>query len=103
DLKKVYDLSDIVINPLTVGTGLKIKMIEAMGLSKAVISTKMGAEGIDGRDRAYLPAESSNDYLDHLNKLFQDHHYYRNICSNARELAGTYNRQITDQLMQIFQ
>lgn len=103
DLKKVYDLSDIVINPLTVGTGLKIKMIEAMGLSKAVISTKVGAEGIDGRDRAYLPAESANDYLDHLKKLFEYDHYYRSICSNARELAGTYNRQIADQLMQIFQ
>jgi hypothetical protein len=103
DLDRVYDLSDIVINPLTVGTGLKIKMIEAMGLSKIVISTEVGAEGIDGRDKSYLPAESSDDYSNHLKRLFEDKSYYFGVCSNARELAETYNRQNADRLAEIFE
>lgn len=102
DLERVYDLSDIVINPLTVGTGLKIKMIEAMGLSKIVISTEVGAEGIDGREKSYLPAESREDYSNHLKRLFEDKSFYLSVCSNARELAETYNRQNTDRLAEIF-
>jgi glycosyltransferase involved in cell wall biosynthesis len=102
ELERVYELSDIVINPLTVGTGLKIKMIEAMGLSKIVISTGVGAEGIDGREKSYLPAESRDDYLNQLKRLFEDKIYYLSVCSNARELAETYNRQNTDRLAEIF-
>ena len=102
DLERVYENSDIVINPLTVGTGLKIKMIEAMGLSKIVISTEVGAEGIDGRGISYLPAESKDDYSNHLKRLFEDNSFYLSVCSNARGLAETYNRRNTDQLAEIF-
>ena len=102
DLEGAYDLSDIVINPLTVGTGLKIKMIEAMGLSKAVISTEVGAEGIGGRGEAYLPAESRDEYSNHLKNLFEDNRKYLSVCSSARRMAETYNRQNTDRLAEIF-
>lgn len=103
DLEKAYDLADIVINPLTVGTGLKIKMIEAMGLSKVVISTEVGAEGIEGKGSAYLPGESTEDYSNNLINLFGNKNLYRNICSNARKLAETYNRRNTDRLLEIFE
>ena len=102
DLERVYDLSDIVINPLTVGSGLKIKMIEAMGFSKIVISTDVGAEGIEGRGESYLPAEFKDDYSNHLKKLFEDNSFYLRVCSNARELADNYNRQNTNRLAEIF-
>ena len=102
DLEKAYDLSDIVINPLTVGTGLKIKMIEAMGLSKTVLSTEVGAEGIGGRGEAYLPAESKDEYSNHLRNLFEDNGLYLRVCSSARRMAETYNRQNSDRLAEIF-
>lgn len=102
DLEKAYDLSDIVINPLTVGTGLKIKMIEAMGFSKTVLSTEVGAEGIGGRGEAYLPAESKVEYSNHLKNLFEDNGFYLHVCSSARRMAETYNRQNADRLAEIF-
>jgi len=102
DLERAYELSDIVINPLKVGTGLKIKMIEAMGLSKVVISTEVGAEGIGGRGETYLPAESMEEYSNHLKKLFEDTRLYLSVCSSARRMAETYNRQNTRRLAEIF-
>jgi len=102
DLEKAYELSDIVINPLTVGTGLKIKMIEAMGLSKAVISTEVGAEGIEGKGRAYLMADSTDDYTYQLKILFNNSKFYLDVCSNARKTAETYNRWNTNRLAEIF-
>jgi glycosyltransferase involved in cell wall biosynthesis len=102
DLEKAYELSDIVINPLRMGTGLKIKMIEAMGLSKIVISTEVGAEGIAGRGKSYLPAEFSDDYSNHLKRLFEDQKFYLSVCTNAREQADIYNQQNTERLAEIF-
>jgi hypothetical protein len=102
DLGKVYELSDIVINPLKMGTGLKIKMIEAMGLSKIVISTEVGAEGIYGSGKSYLHAESKEDYANQLKRLFEDRDYYLSVCSNAKVQAESYNRQNTDRLAEIF-
>lgn len=36
----------LMIVPLFAGSGIRVKIVEAMGLSKAIISTEMGAEGI---------------------------------------------------------
>jgi glycosyltransferase involved in cell wall biosynthesis len=102
DVESAYELSDIVINPLTVGPGLKIKMIEAMGLSKAVISSDVGADGIVGRGKSYLPAETSSDYTDQLKKLFEDNGFYTSVCTSARKQAEAYNRQNSDRLTQVF-
>ena len=41
-----YSLADIVINPIKMGSGLKIKNLEAMAFGKPVITTSLGAEGI---------------------------------------------------------
>lgn len=37
----------IMIAPLLSGSGMRVKIIEAMGLGKAVITTRVGAEGIN--------------------------------------------------------
>src|SRR3990172_1067560 len=101
DVERAYEFSDIVINPLTVGTGLKIKMIEAMGLSKTLISTEVGAEGIEGKGRAYLMADSTDDYTYQLKILFNNSKFYLDVCSNARKTAENYNRQNADRLAEI--
>lgn len=102
DLDRVYELADIVLNPLTVGTGLKIKMIEAMGFSKAVISTEVGAEGIDGEGSSYLVARSKEEYVDRLGRLLGDGGFYRSVCAEARRRAEVYNRRNSDRLAEIF-
>lgn len=102
DLEKVYELADIVLNPLTVGTGLKIKMIEAMGFSKAVISTEVGAEGIEGEETAYLKVRTKEDYLNRLGRLLGDGGFYRSVCAGARGRAEAYNRRNSDRLAEIF-
>lgn len=45
-LDDFYKEVDLIINPLILGTGLKIKTIEALSYGKAVISTDIGFEGI---------------------------------------------------------
>ena len=102
-MKTAYDMADIVINSLILGTGLKIKMIEALGYSKAVISTAVGAEGLEeGAGKSYLLAEKSEDYVDAINKILADPEAYSGLCHNARYLAEIWNKRNASQLTELF-
>lgn len=47
DLDPLYAEAGVVISPLTVGSGLKIKLIEALGQGKAVVATSVTTEGYE--------------------------------------------------------
>lgn len=103
DLSKAYKLSDIVFNPLTIGTGLKIKMIEALGYGKAVISTTIGAEGLEeGRDRAYLIADTLDQFKHQLGRLLNEPGCYANIVRNAWSFVDRYNLLPRTALSELF-
>jgi len=40
----------VYVVPLRVGGGTRLKMVDAMAQGKAIVSTTVGAEGIDGTD-----------------------------------------------------
>jgi polysaccharide biosynthesis protein PslH len=103
DISLAYDLSDLVINPLTIGTGLKIKMIEAMGLSKVVFSTPVGAEGLeDGAGKGYLLYRNSQELVNGLKDIFTRLERYTDICKNAADIAEQWNRNNCSWLEKIF-
>lgn len=102
NMKTAYDMADIVINPLILGTGLKIKMIEALGYSKAVISTVVGAEGLeDGAGKSYLIADTPEEYVDEINKILYNNEIYRELCKDARNFADMWNNNNTSQLLEL--
>lgn len=45
--KDFYNQHDIMVVPLLSGSGLRIKIIEGMAYGKAIVSTSVGAEGIN--------------------------------------------------------
>ncbi len=47
DIELYIDGTDVMINPILSGGGVKTKAIDTLGRSQVVISTKTGAEGID--------------------------------------------------------
>ena len=47
DIRPVLAETAVVIAPLRFGSGVKIKLLEAMALGKAVVTTSIGAEGIE--------------------------------------------------------
>jgi succinoglycan biosynthesis protein ExoO len=54
-LTEAYRDAKVVINPVTLGTGLKVKSVEALAYGKALVTTSCGADGIEeGRGQAFL-------------------------------------------------
>lgn len=103
DLSEAYGRSELVINPLTIGTGLKIKMIEAMGRSKLVLSTPVGAEGMEtSAGKSFLLYRNSEELIGQLKQVFSDRSRYMEISRAACELAEEWNHRNSQELSGIF-
>ncbi len=77
----------VMIVPLFSGSGIRIKIIEGMALGKTIISTTIGAEGInytDGKD--ILIADDPESFLKAVETCFADKSFCDQIGKNAREL-----------------
>ena len=77
----------INIVPLLSGSGLRIKIIEAMAAGKTVVSTSVGAAGInytDGTD--ILIADTPEEFVNHISHCLSDPAFCRSIGTNAAEL-----------------
>jgi len=46
NLENIYENNDLLINPALIGSGLKIKNIEALSFGCPIITTKIGAQGL---------------------------------------------------------
>ncbi len=54
DIRPILAEAAVVIAPLRFGSGVKIKILESMALGKAVVTTPIGAEGIEAEINADL-------------------------------------------------
>ena len=77
----------INIVPLLSGSGIRVKIIEAMSAGKVVISTSIGAEGInftDGKD--ILIANTPQEFVAQIKRCLDNPDFCRTIGNNARQL-----------------
>lgn len=82
----------VVVVPLRIGGGTRLKIFEAMAMGKAVVSTSIGAEGLDvipGRDLEI--ADTSNGFASAVIRLIRDPGLRRTYETNAAILAARYD------------
>ena len=74
DLDAFYARATVCVVPLRFGTGLKIKLMEAMAHGRAVVSTFAGAEGFPELERGEVAAvaENATAMADAINRLLRD-------------------------------
>jgi glycosyltransferase involved in cell wall biosynthesis len=78
--------------PLRIGGGTRLKIYEAMAMRKAVVSTSIGAEGLDvkhGRD--ILLADEPADFAQQVIELLRNHSFRVAFEQAASETAARYN------------
>lgn len=97
-----YKDSDIVVVPILSGGGTRIKIIEAFGYGRPVVSTRIGAEGLAVCDeQELLLAETPIAFCQALAKLSGSDDYYERITLNARKLVDAkYSRDAFVQALQ---
>jgi glycosyltransferase involved in cell wall biosynthesis len=88
DLRPHLAQAAAVVVPLRLGGGTRLKIVEAMAMGKAIVSTSLGAEGIEavpGRD--LLLADQPAGFADAVNRLLADPSLTARIGQSARQLA----------------
>jgi glycosyltransferase involved in cell wall biosynthesis len=84
--------SAVVIVPLRIGGGTRLKIYEAMASGKAVVSTTVGAEGLDvhpGRDIIF--ADDARSFAQAVIMLLRDPQLRRRYEKAAAETAARYD------------
>lgn len=77
-----------MIAPLFSGGGMRLKIVEAMALGKAVIATPLAAAGLDVEDGKHIIfADDADAFVTAVEKLTADPSLARNIGERARELV----------------
>jgi len=88
DLDALYSDADVMAVPLRVGGGMRIKLLEYFARGKAVVSTRIGAEGNDAVDGEHiLLADSAPDFATAIVRLLRNADLARSIGASARTLA----------------
>jgi glycosyltransferase involved in cell wall biosynthesis len=73
DVLPYLDAATVIVCPLRIGGGIKVKAIEALRRGKAIVSTPVGAQGLDGPARAALAiAEDDAKFASHVVSLLLD-------------------------------
>jgi len=84
--------ASVVIVPLRIGGGTRLKIFEAMAMRKALVSTSIGAEGLDvtpGKD--CLIADDGQSFAAAILTLLGDPALRRTYEDNAAALAARYD------------
>lgn len=108
---EVDDASDfvrsksIMVVPLHSGGGMRIKIVEGLALGKPIVSTHLGAAGIDfthGED--LLAADTAEDFAQQIINLLASPTQRTQLATQARQLAlRTYdNASITAKLVEFY-
>lgn len=95
-LHKYFAESDFMIAPLTYGGGTKVKIIEALSNSMAVITNSYGNEGINAKEgEEIMIANNAKQFADSIKELITNKELKIKISNNAYHFAyNRYNKDI---------
>ncbi|HEY0262729.1 MAG TPA: glycosyltransferase family 4 protein, partial [Chitinophagales bacterium] len=88
DAKSFIESKAVMIVPLFSGGGVRVKIIEGFANGKAIVSTKIGAEGIAYENGKHLcEANDVNDFANAIVSLLRDENLRKTLETNGRKLA----------------
>lgn len=78
DINSEIKKCKVAVFPLMEGAGIKLKVLLAIGLGLPVITTDIGAEGIDEKGEVLLIAKNDDEFIAMINELLDDEQFYEN-------------------------
>ncbi len=88
DVRPYIENASVYIVPLRIGGGSRLKILEAFSMRKPVVSTSVGAEGLEvesGRD--LIIADDPHTFVSAIERLFQDSVLRERLGGEGRTLV----------------
>jgi GT2 family glycosyltransferase len=88
DVRPAYKRAAVVIAPLVVSAGTNIKILEAMAMGKAIVSTRAGIHGLDlGPDAGVIVADRAEEMACAISALLDSPERRQTLENQARRTA----------------
>jgi glycosyltransferase involved in cell wall biosynthesis len=88
DIRPIVEGASVFIAPIRIGSGTKIKVLNAMAQAKPVVATTIAAEGIDvTRGENILIADDPEEFAEKVLYLLRNEEIARKMGKRARELV----------------
>jgi glycosyltransferase involved in cell wall biosynthesis len=73
DMRAAFAQAAVCVVPLRIGSGTRLKILEAAAMGKAIVSSRIGAEGLDFVSGSeILLADTAREFEGAVSKLFAD-------------------------------
>lgn len=70
DMRPVIGEATVCVVPLRIGSGTRLKILEAAAMGKAIVSTRVGAEGLEFRDsKEIMLADTPEEFISATTRL----------------------------------
>ena len=88
DTRPYFNQASVFVSPMRSGSGLQVKHLEAMATGLPIVTTPLGASGIEGTWGEHLCiAESPEDFANRTIELIQNLHLRRKIGRSGQNLV----------------
>lgn len=88
DVRPYIEQASVYIVPLRIGGGSRLKILEALAMRKPIVSTSVGAEGLEVTDGLnILLADNPSDFADKIMWLFENPEKARQLGQQGRTLV----------------
>ena len=88
DVRPYVERAAVYIVPLRIGGGSRLKILEAMAMGRAVVSTTVGAEGLDViHDHHVVLADDPHNFAQSVLRLLDDPERCRKLAMEGRRLV----------------
>jgi len=101
NLEDFYHSIDLIINPLVLGTGLKIKTIEALAYGVPIISTDIGFEGIETTHPYHL-ADKLNKLIDYIDDIHSQPNKLNELALLSKNIYDKSTKDMESAIQNIF-
>ena len=91
DVSSYFDKNRVFVAPLRVGAGMKGKIGQSMEYGLPVITTSIGAEGMDlTHDKNVLIADNAKDFANEILRLYQNKILWTQLSTSSLEIIKRY-------------
>ncbi|MFL5963666.1 MAG: glycosyltransferase [Gaiellaceae bacterium] len=87
DVEPWLDRAAVVVVPLRLGGGMRVKTLEALAAGKAIVSTSLGVAGLDLEGNEVVIADAAWDFAEQVNALLDSPDRRRALAQRARSWA----------------
>lgn len=90
EIEPYFARAALVVAPLRIGGGMRMKVLQAMALGKAIVTTSRGTDGLalDGHQPPLVTADDASGFAQAIIKLMSDESTRRELGRQARAFVA---------------